>query len=103
MTAVLVFIIFAIGDENGAVPSGAGPALVGTTVAALVTVFGPVTGCGMNPARDLGPRLVTLLTGWGSAATTSWWIYTLGPVTGAVLGGMAYQALFADALPKKKA
>jgi len=101
MTSVLVFLIFAIGDENGAFPKGSGPFFVGTTVTALVTVFGPVTGCGMNPARDLGPRLVTLLTGWGAAATTSWWIYTLGPIVGAVLGGMAYQATFADALPVK--
>ena len=32
----------------------------------------------MNPARDLGPRLVTLCTGWGSAALSSWWLHTLG-------------------------
>ncbi|KAL1523574.1 hypothetical protein AB1Y20_018510 [Prymnesium parvum] len=101
MTAILVFSIFAIGDPNGGVPSAAAPVFVGATVAALVTVFGPVTGSGMNPARDLGPRLVTLLAGWGAAATTSWWVYTLGPITGAVLGGMAYQKLFADLLPKK--
>jgi glycerol uptake facilitator-like aquaporin len=80
----------------------------------------------MNPARDLGPRLVTLCTGWGSAALSSWWlhtlgigigfrfgldlptptpapipnpniltrwVYTLGPLAGAVIGGKAYQLL----------
>ena len=67
---------------------------MGAAVTTLVSVFGPVTGCGMNPARDLGPRLVTLLAGWGAAATTSWWIYTLGPVMGGVLGGMTYQARY---------
>jgi MIP family channel proteins len=90
MTAVLVFCIFAFTDPEGAVPDGAGPATIGATVATLVAVFGPVTGCGMNPARDLGPRLVTLCTGWGGAALSSCWIYTLGPLAGAVLGGKAY-------------
>ena len=92
MTAVLAFCIFAFTDPDGAVPDGAAPAMIGATVATLVAVFGPVTGCGMNPARDLGPRLVTLCTGWGGAALTSWWVYTLGPIAGAVLGGKAYTA-----------
>jgi len=50
----------------------------------------------MNPARDLGPRLVTAVTGWGSAAWSSWWVYTLGPLAGAVLGAKAYEALAAQ-------
>ena len=96
MTSILMFMISAIGDANaGSVPAGAQPVLVGSTVAMLICTFGPVTGAGMNPARDLGPRLVTLCTGWGSVALTSWWVYTLGPVVGAILGAYAYQELFA--------
>jgi len=92
MTSVLMFMICAITDEDsGSVPKAAQPALVGATVFTLICTFGPVTGCGMNPARDLGPRLITLLTGWGSAATTAWWVYTLGPVAGAILGAYAYK------------
>lgn len=101
MTSILMFLILAIGDANtGSVPSSAAPALVGATVTMLISTFGPVTGCGMNPARDLGPRLVTALTGWGAAATTSWYIYTFGPVLGAVLGAMAYQELMAPTTKK---
>jgi glycerol uptake facilitator protein len=48
-----------------------------------------------DPARDLGPRLVTLCTGWGGAALTSCWIYTLGPVIGGTLGYYTYKNLFA--------
>jgi len=97
MTGILMFMIMAIGDGgSGSVPEAAAPVLVGTTVASLICVFGPVTGCGMNPARDLGPRLVTLVTGWGTAATTAWWVYTLGPLVGAVLGAHAYKALLSS-------
>ena len=61
-------------------------------MAVLVGVFGPVTGCGMNPARDLGPRLVTMLGGWGATALTpGWWAFTAGPCIGAVLGGAGEQ------------
>jgi len=92
MTAILLFLISAATDANsGSVPDAAAPAVIGATVTALICTFGPVTGCGMNPARDLGPRLVTLVTGWGTAATSAWWVYSLGPVVGGVLGAMAYQ------------
>jgi len=101
MTAILMFMISAIGDADAnSVPAGAQPALVGATVATLISTFGPVTGCGMNPARDLGPRLVTLLTGWGSASLTAWYVYTFGPVIGAVLGAIAYQELIAPSTKK---
>lgn len=139
MTAILLFLISAATDANsGSVPDAAAPAVIGATVTALICTFGPVTGCGMNPARDLGPSnrsmrtephpcvlcsrkpplgrathathamhlpitsmfgvracdspgLVTLVTGWGTAATSAWWVYSLGPVVGGVLGAMAYQ------------
>merc|ERR1719321_1029024 len=95
MTAVLAFMIFAITDPNNTVPSdAAAPVLIGATVAAFISIFAPITNCGMNPARDLGPRLVTAFAGWGSAAASSWWIYTFGPIIGAVLGGALYQAMF---------
>merc|ERR1712217_301858 len=97
-TAVFVFLVFAATDDNGTVPKDAAPFLIGGTAGALITIYGPLTGCGLNPQRALGPRLVTALAGWGSVAWSSWWVYTLGPIVGAVLGGAFYCALFA---PKK--
>ena len=79
----------------------AAPVLVGSTVAGLICTFGPVTGCGMNPARDLGPRLVTLFTGWGGAALTAGWVYTLGPLVGACLGAYAYKHTLASEVTRK--
>jgi MIP family channel proteins len=97
-TGALAFLIFAIGDPKNNVPGGAAPALVGASVTCLVAVFGPVTGAGMNPARDLGPRLVATAAGWrGTAASAA--IYTVGPVCGAIAGGGLYDAL--SALPRE--
>jgi len=95
-TSILAFMIFTLTDADGSVPKDMAPILIGATVTAMITIMGPLTGCGMNPARDLGPRLVTFFAGWGSIAWSSWWIYTLGPITGAVLGGYVYNQFFKD-------
>jgi MIP family channel proteins len=92
-TGAFAYLIYAVTDSNSTVPAAAAPALIGAAVAALVAAFGPITGCGMNPARDLGPRLVTAMAGWRGAAFQSAWAYTAGPVTGAILGGALYQYL----------
>ena len=55
---------------------------------------GPVSGCGMNPARDVGTRLVTLLASGPKTALgpSPAWTYTLGPVLGAIVGSTAFSA-----------
>ena len=92
-TSMLSYLIFALTDKDTTVPSSAAPALIGVSVTTLVAVFGPVTGAGMNPARDLGPRLVSALAGWKGAALTGLPIYTFGPVLGAILGAGAFDLL----------
>ena len=47
---------------------------------------GPISMASMNPARSLAPALVSWT--WQSQ-----WLYVAGPMIGAVLGAMTYQAL----------
>jgi MIP family channel proteins len=94
-TALLVIGVFAIGDtRNAAVPGWMGPVLVGGLVVAIGVAFGFNAGYAINPARDLGPRIFTALAGWGpgvfSAGNGWWWVPVVGPVVGAVLGGVVY-------------
>lgn len=96
MTALFVFMIFAITDGDGTVPKDAAPLLIGGAAATMIAIYGPITGCGMNPARDLGPRLITAYVGFQNVAWTSAWIYTLGPILGAIIGGAFYQAFYAE-------
>jgi glycerol uptake facilitator protein len=92
-TGVLSFLIFALTDPESTVPPAAAPALIGATVAGLVAAVGPVSGAGMNPARDLGPRLIAAAAGWGGRALKGWAPFTLGPLMGAVLGGGVHDAM----------
>ena len=104
-TAVLAFVIFALTDRRGGVSLDVkpfAPLLIGFTVAALISLFAPLTQAGWNPARDFGPRLVAYFAGWGEIAIpgprAGFWAYIAGPMLGAPLGA-ALHALLMKALP----
>ena len=93
-TALLMIGVFAIVDAKADVPGWMRAALVGALVVAIGVAFGFNAGYAINPARDLGPRLFTAVAGWGSgvfsAANGWWWVPIVGPIAGAVLGGLVY-------------
>ncbi|KAG9237946.1 aquaporin-like protein [Amylocarpus encephaloides] len=94
-TTILAIAVLALGDNANA-PPGAGMSafVIGLVITALSIAFGSNTGCAMNPARDLAPRLATLMLGYGSKNTfeTAYWVW--GPwcatVSGALFGGLIY-------------
>ncbi len=79
----LMFVIMAVATDTRAVGEAAAIAIGGTV--ALDAMFGgPISGASMNPARSLGPALV-------SGELHALWIYLLAPLVGASLGALAYQ------------
>ena len=78
LTAFLMFVIMAVATDTRAVGAGAAIAIGGTV--GLDALFGgPITGASMNPARSIGPALV-------SGELHDLWIYLVGPIVGAALG-----------------
>jgi MIP family channel proteins len=97
-TALLLLVIFALGDTRNSAPSPrTAPLVVGGLVVLIGMSFGYNAGYAINPARDLGPRLFTFLAGWGSdvfrAGPRWFWVPIVGPLLGGVLGGYVYDAL----------
>jgi len=92
--AVLTFIILNVVHEKAGAGGAAAPALIGLAVAMLISIFGPLTCAGFNPARDLGPRIVAALAGWGPAAFRHSWCYVVGPLVGTLVGGAAHRAIY---------
>lgn len=94
LTALLLFVVFAISDAyntNGPA-SGFGPVVVGLTVALAVGIGGPWTMASINPARDFGPRLFVLLAGWGPEIAFKDIIVTsVAPFIGGGVGAALYQ------------
>ncbi len=85
LTFFLMFVIMAVATDTRAVGEAAAIAIGGTV--GLDALFGgPISGASMNPARSLGPALV-------SGDTASLWLYIVAPLCGAAIGAVAYQLL----------
>ena len=83
LSAFLMFVILAVATDTRAVGEAAAVAIGGTI--ALDAMFGgPISGASMNPARSLGPALV-------SGNLHALWLYIVAPVIGTSVGGLAYQ------------
>jgi aquaporin NIP len=83
MSGFLMFVILAVATDTRAVGEAAAIAIGGTI--GLDAMFGgPVSGASMNPARSLGPALV-------SGELHALWVYIVAPILGTSLGGLAYQ------------
>jgi glycerol uptake facilitator protein len=100
-TFVLVFGILAIvvANTGNASPgaNGLGALLVAFLVVAIGLSLGGPTGYAINPARDLGPRImhaVLPIPGKGSSDWSYAWIPVVGPLIGGALGALAYNAFF---------
>ena len=92
-TAGLVLVVFAVSAPGSRVPRALVPLVVGATVVGLIVLVAPSTQACLNPARDLGPRLVAWTAGFGPIAIpgprAGFLVYLAGPV----LGGLAAGAL----------
>jgi glycerol uptake facilitator len=94
-TAVLVLGVLAITDRrNFAVHGAFEPVLVGGLVWAIGLSLGGLTGYAINPARDLGPRLASMLLGWGPSVFLVHRIYFWIPIVGPLVGGVAGATLY---------
>lgn len=87
-TAILVFTVFGATDKT-ADPSRAG-VTIGFALAAVVWMFGPVSGASLNPARTWGPTIASAV--FSLTPLGNLWIYVVGPVLGGLLGAFLYDA-----------
>ena len=92
-TALLLVVICGVTDQrNQSRPREQVAAVIGLTVTLLISLLGPLTMAGFNPARDLAPRIFSSLAGWGSVSFTTnghgWLtVYIIAPLLGGLLGG----------------
>lgn len=90
-TFLLVTAIMALAVDRRA-PGGWAGLMIGLSVAAAILLIGPLTGGSLNPARTFGP-LVVAAVGGGDAFWRDLPAYIIGPVIGAVLAAIAYDAV----------
>ncbi|HZC79276.1 MAG TPA: aquaporin, partial [Ktedonobacterales bacterium] len=85
LTFFLMFVIMAVATDTRAVGQAAALA-IGATVGLEALFAGPISGASMNPARSLGPALV-------SGSWTALWVYLSAPLLGAAAAALVYRWL----------
>jgi glycerol uptake facilitator protein len=96
-TFVLVFGVLAIFANKGMATEPLGALIVGLLVLAIGLSLGGPTGYAINPARDLGPRIVHALLPIPGKGPSDWgyaWIPVIAPLIGGALGAVAFDAFY---------
>jgi MIP family channel proteins len=86
-TFFLVWVIVGVAVNPRATKEWAALA-IGTALGMAVMVLAPLTGAGFNPARSLGPAIVS--GEWSGGAADFLLVYVLAPIIGALIAGFAY-------------
>jgi aquaporin Z len=94
LTAFLMWVVLNV--STGAKEKGQMAGLAIGSVVALEAMFaGPISGASMNPARSLGPAVM-------SGSTDTLWVYLAAPTLGALLGVVAYWCVREEEKPAKE-
>ena len=96
-TMVLVLGVLGITDpgNKGVGTASLGGLLVGLLVLAIGLSLGGPTGYAINPARDLGPRIMHAILPIPGKGPSDWgysWIPVVGPLIGGAVGALVYGA-----------
>ncbi|KLO09185.1 aquaporin [Schizopora paradoxa] len=95
-TFLLMFVLLAVSDKRSGTPSpGMVPIALFFVLFAIGIAFGGQTGFAVNPARDLGPRILTAMAGYGREVFNfrrQYWLWAciIAPITGALLATLIY-------------
>ena len=107
-TFALVFLIFSLTDgcNVGRPDDSLSPLFIGLSATIIISIIAPLTQAGLNPARDLSPRLFAYLAGWNEAAfPDAHWgfftVYVLGPVTGGISAALLFEKIVKQIMSNK--
>jgi aquaporin Z len=84
MTFLFIFVILATTSKFG--NSAMAGLAIGVTLMLIHLVTIPVTGTSVNPARSLGPALIS-----GGKALAQLWLFFVAPILGAVIAALLWK------------
>jgi glycerol uptake facilitator protein len=96
-TFVLVFGVMAIFADKVTAATGLGGLIVGLLVLGIGLSLGGPTGYAINPARDLGPRIMHAILPIAGKGESDWsyaWIPVVGPLIGGAIAAGAFSLFY---------
>jgi aquaporin Z len=88
------FVTVILGATDKRAPAGFAGIAIGLCLTLIHLVDIPITNASVNPARSLGPAVVTAIFG-STSALSQVWLFFVAPIVGAVVAGYVYNALLA--------
>jgi glycerol uptake facilitator protein len=98
-TFVLVFVIFAFGQPHSLAPATMGALPVALLIVVIGLSLGGTTGYAINPARDLGPRIIHAILPIPGKGGSDWeysWVPVVGPLIGGAAAAIVYNIAFTN-------
>jgi glycerol uptake facilitator protein len=94
-TMILLVGVLGITDpgNKGVGTASLGGLLVGLLILAIGLSLGGPTGYAINPARDLGPRIMHAILPIPGKGPSDWgysWVPVVGPIIGGIIGALIY-------------
>src|SRR5262249_32659418 len=105
-TAFLIGLVLAITEPRNRFTSPAlQPVLIALVVVAIGMSWGGMHGYAINPARDFGPRLFTLVAGFRNTGFDNgvFVVPIVGPLFGGLLGALVYDRMIRPYMPASDA
>jgi glycerol uptake facilitator protein len=96
-TMMLLFGVLALGADEATAATGLVPLLVGLLVVVIGMSLGGPTGYAINPARDLGPRIMHAILPIAGKGPSDWgysWVPVIGPIIGGIIGAVLFDAFY---------
>ena len=107
-TFALVFLIFSLTDgcNVGRPDDSLSPLFIGLSITVIISVIAPLTQAGLNPARDLSPRMFAYFAGWKDAVFPDshggfLTVYVLAPITGGILAALLFEKIIKPIMSNK--
>lgn len=91
-----MFLLIILGSTDLRAPAGFAPIAIGLALTLIHLISIPVTNTSVNPARSTGVAL------WaGKELFAQVWLFWLAPIIGAILAGLTYHNVFAEAIAEQ--
>jgi len=92
---VLTVLLVAVHKKSGGAGNNTAPIAIGLAVLVCHVHLLPYTGCGINPARSLGPMVVDAFGGMNKWHR-GWWVYYTAPFVGSAVATCIYYFVFVE-------
>lgn len=89
LTFVFVYTVLAVTAKKDSKNAGV---IIGAALVLVHLIGIPLTGTSVNPARSLGPALMTWVFGGGTTPLSQVWLFFIAPLAGGALAALIYLA-----------